>query len=96
MKIVHVLRKPLSEKTVADNILKHGCGGLNIDATRIKYEAGHTPPKDANVDKPSSWEGDTYNGDNPYILNSKLKTRQVYTAEGRFPANLILQHFGGE
>ena len=95
MKIVHVLRKPLSEKTVADNILKHGCGGLNIDATRIKYEAGHTPPKDANVDKPSSWEGDTYNGDNPYILNSKLKTRQVYTAEGRFPANLILQHFGG-
>ena len=96
MKIVHILRKPLSEKTVADNVLKHGCGGLNIDATRISYEAGHTPPKDANVDKPSSWEGETYNGDQPYILNSKLKTRQVYTASGRFPANLILQDVEGE
>jgi hypothetical protein len=95
MKIVHILRKPLSEGTVADNVLKHGCGGLNIDATRISYEAGHEPPKDANVDKPSSWEGETYNGDQPYILNSKLKTRQVYTASGRFPANLILQHLEG-
>ena len=95
MKIVHILRKPLSEGTVADNVLKHGCGGLNIDATRITYEAGHEPPKDANVDKPSSWEGETYNGDQPYILNSKLKTRQVYTASGRFPANLTLQHLEG-
>ena len=28
-------RKPLSEKTVAKNVLKHGTGGLNIDAARI-------------------------------------------------------------
>ena len=60
MKIVHILRKPLSEGSVADNVLKHGCGGLNIDGTRIKYEASHEPPKDANVDKPSSWEGEEY------------------------------------
>ena len=33
--------------------------------------------------------------DQPYILNSKLKTRQVYTPTGRFPANLILQHLDG-
>jgi DNA modification methylase len=28
-------RKPLSAKTVAANVLQHGTGGLNIDATRI-------------------------------------------------------------
>ena len=28
MRMVHVLRKPLSEGTVAANVLKHGCGGL--------------------------------------------------------------------
>ncbi len=28
-------RKPLSEKTIADNILKWGTGGLNIDKTRV-------------------------------------------------------------
>jgi DNA modification methylase len=30
-----LIRKPISEKTVAANVLKHGVGGLNIDATRI-------------------------------------------------------------
>lgn len=29
-------RKPLSEKTVVDNVLKWGCGGLNIDGSRIE------------------------------------------------------------
>ena len=38
MRIIHVLRKPLSEGTVAANTLKHGCGGLNIDASRISTE----------------------------------------------------------
>ena len=32
--IITILRKPL-EGTVAENTLKHGCGALNIDATRI-------------------------------------------------------------
>ena len=32
--IITILRKPL-EGSVADNALKHGCGAINIDATRI-------------------------------------------------------------
>ena len=28
-------RKPLAEKTVAENVLKYGCGGINIDASRV-------------------------------------------------------------
>lgn len=35
-----LVRKPCSEKTVAANVLKHGCGGLNIDQTRIKPSGG--------------------------------------------------------
>jgi len=37
MKIITLLRKPL-DGSVADNTLKHGCGGLNIDATRVGIE----------------------------------------------------------
>jgi len=35
MKVIHVLRKPKSEGSVAQNVLKHGTGALNIDASRI-------------------------------------------------------------
>jgi site-specific DNA-methyltransferase (adenine-specific) len=35
MKAIHVLRKPLSEGTITANVLKHGTGALNIDATRV-------------------------------------------------------------
>ena len=32
-----VARKPISEKTVADNVLKWGTGGINIDDSRIEH-----------------------------------------------------------
>ena len=34
-------RKPLSEKSIVDNVLKHGTGGINIDECRIQGEAKH-------------------------------------------------------
>ena len=34
--IATLLRKPI-KKTVAQNALENGCGGLNIDATRVGY-----------------------------------------------------------
>ena len=43
MKVIHVLRKPLTG-TVAANVLAHGTGVLNIDATRIgSLPAGRWP-----------------------------------------------------
>jgi len=42
MLVIHICRKPLSEPTVAANVLKHGTGALNIDACRIG--AGRFPP----------------------------------------------------
>lgn len=35
MRIVHLLRKPLGEASVAANVLQHGTGAVNIDAARI-------------------------------------------------------------
>jgi hypothetical protein len=31
-------RKPLAEKTVAENVLKYGTGGINIDESRVEIK----------------------------------------------------------
>ena len=85
-------RKPLSEKTVAANVLKWGTAGLNIDKCRIPTTDklgggmlnGTTPASDG-WDRP--WRH------NPEVAKVKaLETSEkVAKAEqlGRFPANVI-------
>jgi len=41
-----LVRKPLSEKTVAKNVLKWGTGGINIDGCRVGTETTKTTIKD--------------------------------------------------
>lgn len=36
--LIYIGRKPLSEKNIAENVLKHGTGAMNIDACRISAE----------------------------------------------------------
>ena len=89
MRVIHVLRKPLSEGTVASNVLKHGCGGLNIDASRIGTAGGTTRsgqaeyPKlpDGREDRSGSW--------------ARTGHSIVELGKGRWPANVILQHLDG-
>lgn len=38
--VITVARKPLSRDTVAANLLVHGAGAVNIDATRISIQSG--------------------------------------------------------
>ena len=91
MKVIHVLRKPCSEPTVAANVLRHGTGALNIDATRIGANALPTPCKGtgwAAQDKKNAEQGYRptayYDGQNGvFYLPNNL---------GRWPANLVLQH----
>jgi site-specific DNA-methyltransferase (adenine-specific) len=77
--IICVARKPLSERTVAANVLRHGTGALNIDASRI--EAAGRPLLIADK-KPRNGVcyGDALNG-------SKAAGS---TDIGRWPANVIL------
>ncbi len=90
MRVIHVLRKPLSEKTVAANTLKHGCGGLNIDASRIG--SGHHLPAGRVTSKRLAGDGGLGAG------AGREGPREVFTphsVSGRWPANVILQHLDG-
>lgn len=84
-----VARKPLSEKTIVDNVIKWGTGGLNIDGCRI----GYVDEKDKNSAK---WGSD----ENPGSYFNGLKSRGLKNIfpnnEGRFPANLILDESAAE
>lgn len=67
-------RKPLSERTIAANVLRHGCGGLNIDACRVGEKVrvnnpGSTRPRNS---MGNGWRDDA----RPTI------------ATGRWPANI--------
>jgi hypothetical protein len=87
MRIVHILRKPLSEGTVAANVLKHGAGGLNIDASRV-----HGGPSSG-----GSVSGSTALGQGSGWNTHANRTTQVDRSmpSGRWPANVILQHLDG-
>lgn len=70
-------RKPLSEPTVAKNVLKWGTGGINVDGCRV--EAGEDHAKNCNrANVKSHWS------------NSKGSNAVEASPQGRFPANLIL------
>ena len=79
-----VARKPISEKTVAENVLKWGTGGINIDGCRIETT--------------DNLNGGTYSK-NAKELNRKSQVpknginKEFVQPEGRFPANII---FGEE
>ena len=90
MRMIHVLRKPLSEGTVAANTLKHGTGGLNIDASRIG--SGHHLPAGRVTSKRLAGDGGLGAG------AGREGPREVFTprsVSGRWPANVILQHLDG-
>ena len=83
MIVITVARKPLNG-TVANNALKYGTGGINIDVCRV----GCTRPG-AHAGSYQTWRELEGRRDVPQ------ESRDPDTAKGRFPANLILQHLDG-
>jgi len=75
-------RKPLSEKTVAKNVLKYGTGGINIDGCRVNLNGEKQPTGSGNScgENATSWDVAKSSGGNGGNKTSSL---------GRFPANLI-------
>ncbi len=73
---ITLARKPLSEKTIAENVLKWGTGGLNIDECRVSLSGNENL-------------GAVQNG-NIYGSKGIQKTvTPTYKKSGRFPANII-------
>jgi site-specific DNA-methyltransferase (adenine-specific) len=76
-------RKPLSEKTIVDNVIKWGTGGINVDGCRI----------DTNGEKLQKLhnEGNKNVFDNsrkePVSIGKKIEF--IDAGEGRFPANIL-------
>lgn len=84
-----VFRKPL-EGTLANNVLKYGTGGLNIDATRVRHASkddfeAHKKGVDAIREKGGSRDKSWKNA-------SDLSGANEVTTSGRWPANLLLEH----
>ena len=83
-------RKPLSEKTVAENVLKWGTGGLNIDGGRVEGESWGTRPKYLLTSK--GVKGGAFG--NPDAPKQERLEGIAECTQGRFPAHLI--HDGSE
>lgn len=85
---VVMVRKPVSEKTIVDNVLKWGTGGINIDESRIPTSetiSNHSRSAESAVSK------------GKYGDSSEQETHQTDGQKlGRFPANLILDEEAGE
>jgi len=77
-----VARKPLSEKSVAANVLKWGTGGINIDGCRIGTETI------------SSGKSKVVAGGQLNRKNTRIDIEETFS-EGRFPANIILDEEAG-
>ncbi len=67
-------RKPLAEKTIVENVLKHGTGALNIDGCRIETE--------------EKIKTHHYDGSHGFDKGRK-HMEETETNKGRFPSNLI-------
>jgi site-specific DNA-methyltransferase (adenine-specific) len=80
-----VARKPF-EGTIAENVLKHGVGGLNIDATRIKGSS----TKRINTVQSSFMSGQIGQ------VQAQQKAYETGSDLGRWPANIILDEYTAE
>jgi hypothetical protein len=78
---IGLCRKPLSEKSVVENVIRWGVGGLNIDECRIGNELRTTPIHSTDVKEDNTLFG----------LHKTIQHERVETTQGRWPANIIFE-----
>lgn len=83
-----VARKPISEKTIAENVMKWGTGGLNIDGCRIGTEVRNNPQ--AGFIRRGRTDEEVFLG------TDKNRPEGTVEVTGRFPANVILDEEAGK
>jgi DNA modification methylase len=76
-------RKPLSEKTVAQNCLKWGVGGINIDECRVEVKDGDQKTRGGMTGNKSGRVGYMVKDENSTFIS------KIDDTTGRFPANFI-------
>jgi DNA modification methylase len=79
---ITMARKPF-KTSVAENVLKNGVGGINIDGCRVVLNENEPDNRSRNNKKMSA------NNDSWILANKEDKKIEVYNKQGRFPANFI-------
>jgi site-specific DNA-methyltransferase (adenine-specific) len=77
LEVIFMIQKPLSEKTIVDNVLKWGTGAMNVDACRI-------PIQNEQIKSHLS-DHDTMN-----IYGKYNDIFYEQNEKGRFPANIVV------
>ena len=80
---VVLARKPFNQ-TIAENMIEHGTGALNIDGTRIDTDENLDGGATKDTERPSGWS-DTTGG----MFEKGSKRGIDYDPEGRYPANVV-------
>jgi hypothetical protein len=84
---IWVCRKPLSERTLAANVLKWGVGAINVDATRVGTSS--TPRKDPRNGKLTNAHLEMRPWMKERIENGEPLKGDFDGQQGRWPANLV-------
>jgi site-specific DNA-methyltransferase (adenine-specific) len=74
-----LVRKPISERNVARNVLQHGTGGLNIDACRVGTRESEPQYR-------------TRNGRPQRTVYHNRDAHQELYTEGRYPPHVVFSH----
>ena len=84
-------RKPLGESTVAENVVRHGTGVINIDGCRIEAPDAQGGAYTVRRLKPGATLNKTGGNWRPEEEDAPLYEGEMKA--GRFPANVILDEF---
>jgi len=79
-------RKPLKEKTVAENVLKYGTGAINIDGCRIPVTSDDEKDVDRIINRNIREEEDGWG-----MQDNTADRVSVLSNQGRYPANVVVQ-----
>ena len=85
-------RKPLSEKSIVDNVLKHGTGAINIDGCRVEGNDAKYPDTNPDFRDQGKKSKEAIGIDKlsfGQVQNAERTEKSVDTPEGRFPANVM-------
>jgi len=94
MELWTLCRKPLSEKTVAENVLKWGTGGINIDGCRVEFISDKYGDRafsnKSGIQTSEETHAQFHSKSKKEKQNLSAKKSMLKTLnQGRFPANLI-------
>jgi len=79
LEVIFMVQKPLSEKTIVDNVLRWGTGAMNVDAARIPIERGDDSAHYGGLHETRVGYGGGF--------SEGFRTEEK---AGRFPANLLV------